>query len=206
MFLRIARKPIRIALFLSFLFAAASHAQGPVFAGAGPVVEASLGYSSTNAEIPSQHRLGLNGLDTSLNADFSRRFGVKLEASYERASDVYGTGRHADILNYFAGPVFYPVRHRSYNLYTQLLLGAARQTGVNITPDGEVLHGFVNKYAWTGGAGFQYSLTPSLSLRAGLDYIHASFFNSSAIIQGQSNYRSVVSVVYTFGEGNESRH
>jgi opacity protein-like surface antigen len=190
------------ALFL-LLFVPAARAQAPIFAGGGPVMEASAGYSYLHVGTPSLAAVGMNGINASMNADFTRRFGVKIDFGYARAFNVYGTTHDSDILTYMAGPIFYPVRHRSYNIYTQLLLGGARQTGINFAEDDIILHGFVNKFAWAAGGGVQYRLTPSFSVRAGVDFLHSSFFNSSSTIQGQNTPRAMVSFVHTFGEGRE---
>jgi opacity protein-like surface antigen len=196
--------PGRCLFFLiPFLFVSLAHAQGPLFAGGGPMLEAGVGYSYFNMGIPSASRVNLNGVDASMNGDFSRRFGVKLDVGYVRGFDILSTGRHADVLNYMAGPVFYPIRTRKVTVYTELLLGGARETGVNLTTSGETVRGFVNKFAWAGGGGVQYRLTTSISLRVGADYMHTSFFNPNIAVQGQNNLRSTVSVVYTFGEGRE---
>lgn len=98
-----------------------------------------------------------------------------------------------------AGPVLYPLRRRNMHLYAELLVGGAREIGVSFDSSGELERGFVNKFAWAGGGGVQYRLTPSLSLRVGADYWRAEFFNSNAAVQGQSNFRSSISMIYTFG-------
>jgi hypothetical protein len=189
--------------FMFLLLVPCSRAQAPVFAGGGPVIEASAGYSYLHVGTPSLDAVGMQGIDTSINADFTRRFGVKLDLGYSRAFNVYGTTHDSDMLTYMAGPLFYPVRHRSYNIYTELLLGGARQTGINLAANDITLHGFVNKFAWAAGGGFQYKWTPSFSVRAGVDFLHSSFFNDTANIQGQNTARGVLSVVYTFGERRE---
>lgn len=89
------------------------------------------------------------------------------------------------------------------NVYVHLLLGGARETGVNFESSGQIITGFVNKFAWAGGAGFQHRLTRSLSMRVGADYLHTSFFNPNISVQGQSNIRPSISLIYTFGEGRE---
>ena len=180
-----------------------SKAQNPVFAGVAPSMQAGIGYSYLNVGIPSEDRLAMNGVDASFTADFHRRLGIRLDLGYNRASNVLGTNRHADLLSYMAGPVFYPVRRRNLSVYTQFLVGGARETGVNFNASGEMLTGWVNRFAWAAGAGVQYRLTPSFSLRLGADYMRTSFFNSNLAIEGQNNVRSAASLVYTFGERRE---
>jgi hypothetical protein len=178
----------------------AARAQGPVIAGAAPVLEAGFGYSYVDAKVPSQGTLGMNGVQGIFNGDLSRHFGVKLDVGYSRVFDAFHSGRTADMLTYMGGPVFYPFRSRNSNVYAHVLLGGARQTGVNYTPSGQVVLGYVNKFAWAGGAGFQRRLTTSWSARIGADYLRTSFFNENVAVTGQSNLRGSVSLIYTFGE------
>lgn len=194
---------MKTLLKLSLLFLACTcvaRGQSPVVAGVAPVLETGVGYSNTQANVPSEGWLGMNGVQATFNGDLSRYFGVKLDLGYSRAFDAFSTGRSADMFTYMAGPVFYPLRRRSFNLYSQVLLGGARETGVNFDSSDQLVKGFVNKFAWAGGGGVQYRLTPSFSLRVGVDYLRTAFFNSNVAVQGQSNIRSSISVIYTFGE------
>jgi opacity protein-like surface antigen len=187
-----------------FLFAAPFvRAQGPAVAGVGPVIEAGVGYQYVDASIPSQNSLGMNGVQLLGNADFSRRFGVALDVGYARNFDAYNSGRTADILTYMAGPIFYPVRKRNWYVYTHVLLGGARETGVNFESDGQVVLGYTNRFAWAAGGGYEYRFSRSFALRLGADYLRTSFFNSNIQLQGQSNIRPSASLIYTFGEGRE---
>jgi len=188
--------PFRKWLFLSIflVLARGSEAQNPV--GAAPSMEAGIGYSYVNVDVPSQNRIAMNGVDASFTADFRRRFGIRFDLGYDRASNVFDTNRHADLLTYMAGPVFYPVRRRRFSVYTHLLAGGAR---VNFTTDGGVATGWVNRFAWAGGVGVQYRLTPAFSVRLGGDYLRTSFFNANLAYESQNNVRTAASIVYTFG-------
>jgi len=195
---------MRAVLALSLLMLAlspAALAQSPLFAGMAPVYEGGVGYSYMGTSIPSSSgsSLGMNGILLSGNADFSRNFGLKLEAGYSRAFDAFNTGHSADMLTYMGGPVFYPLRHRRLAVFAQALFGGARETGVNVDKNGTLLLGFVNRFAWSGGLGFQYRLTPALSVRAQAEYLRTTFFNSNVELQGQNNIRTSLSLVYTFG-------
>jgi opacity protein-like surface antigen len=190
---------------LLFLFVAPfARAQGPAVAGVGPVIEAGVGYQYVDASIPSQtSNLGMNGVQLVGNADFSRRFGVALDLGYARNFDAYNSGRTADILTYMAGPIFYPVRKRNWYVYTHVLLGGARETGVNFESDGQIVLGYTNRFAWAVGGGYEYRFSRSFALRLGADYLRTSFFNSNIQLTGQSNIRPSASLIYTFGEGRE---
>jgi len=193
------RTILKLSLFFS-LCAPLAHAQNPLVAGTAPVLEAGLGYSYTRADIPSQSSLGLNGVLLSGNADFSRYWGVKAEVGYARQGNAFSTGHSADMLTYMGGPVFYPMRRPRYNFYAEVLFGGARETGVNIDTTGALVTGWVNRFAWAGGGGVQFRLFRPFSVRAGADYLRTKFFNSNIVLQGQTNLRASVSLVYTFGE------
>ena len=151
------------------------------------------------ADVPSQGNLAMTGVLVSGSADLNAHFGAKLEVGYSRSFDAFQTGRSADLLTYMGGPVFYPVRRSKFSIHAQVLLGGARETGVNFESDGTLVRGFVNHPAWAGGAGFQFRISPALSLRPEVEYLRTSFFNSNVAIQGQPNLRTSLNLVYTFG-------
>jgi opacity protein-like surface antigen len=187
------------------LFAPGAYAQNPLVAAQGPVLEAGAGYSYIQAGVPSQtNKLAMNGVDLLGTADFSRRFGIHVDLGYARNFDAYSSHHTADMFTYMAGPVFYPVRKRNLNLYTHLLLGGARETGVNFEPNGQIIVGYANRLAWDGGAGAQYRFSQSWAVRVGVDYLHTEFFNSSVQLAGQTNFKPSISLIYTFGEGREN--
>ena len=194
------RKMINLWFALVILgMASQARAQGPVVAGVAPVVDGGIGYTYMNSNVPSEGTLAMKGLLFSGSKDLNAHFGVKLEVGYSRSFDAFQTGRSADILSYMAGPVFYPVRHSKFDIHAQVLLGGARETGVNFATDGTLLRGYVNHFAWAGGAGFQYRISETLALRPEVEYIRTSFFNSNMAFQGQTNLRPSLSVIYTFG-------
>jgi opacity protein-like surface antigen len=196
-------RTIRKVLLLTILLAPVVRAQGPVVAGIAPVLEAGIGYTYVDAGIPSQSKIGMNGIQLVGNADINRHFGVAAEVGYARNFNVLDSGRTADILTYMAGPVFYPIRKRNMNVYTHLLLGAARETGVNFESNGQILLGYTNRFAWAAGGGFQYRISRTFAIRVGADYLRTSFYDSNVQLQGQTNLRPSISLIYTFGEGRE---
>jgi opacity protein-like surface antigen len=179
--------------------ASQAHAQGAVIAGVAPVIDGGVGFSYLQSNMPSQGNLAMKGILLSASGDLNAYFGVKLEVGYSRSPDVFQTGRSADVLTYIGGPVFYPIRRRKFDFHVQALVGGARVTGVNFENDGTLVRGFVNHFAWAGGAGFQYRLTDSLAVRPEVEYFRTSFFNSNVAIQAQTNLRPSVSFIYTFG-------
>ena len=186
-----------------FLLASVSVAQSPRAAGSGPLFEAGLGYTYVSMDFPATSRVGMNGLDANITGDFLRTLGVRADLGYARASNVFNSGHHSDVLSYLAGPVFYPFRRKRLTVCVDLLVGGARVTGVTPNSAGEQFEGFVNKLAWIYGVGFQYSISPSLGIRFDTDYVHTAYFNSSATVQGQENLRTMINVVWYFGKRKE---
>jgi opacity protein-like surface antigen len=172
-------------------------AQEPKIAGSGPVFSASLGYSYFNLGLQPT-RANLQGVDATFTADFRPRFGVTLDLGYDRGSDVNGSTRHADVLSYLIGPVFYLTRSKGLTTYAHVLGGGARITGVIPGPNGFV-RGFINQPAIAFGGGAQYQLSPSFAVRVGGDYVRASYLTSPTAFHPQNDFRAVASIVYFFG-------
>jgi hypothetical protein len=194
------RTMLKLCLVLATLgLASQVHAQGPVIAGIAPVFDGGIGYSYVQSNVPSQGNLAMKGILLSASGDLNAHFGAKLEVGYSRSSDAFQTDRVADSLTYMAGPVFYPVRRSKFDIHAQVLLGGARETGVNFESDGTLLRGFVNHFAWAGGVGFQFRVSPSLALRPEVEYLRTSFFNSNVAVQGHGSLRSTLNLIYTFG-------
>jgi hypothetical protein len=186
-------------LLVTLGLASQARAQGTVIAGVAPVFEGGIGFSYTKSSVPSQGNLAMKGILVSASGDLNSHFGAKLEVGYSRSFDAFQTGRAADILTYMGGPVFYPVRRRKFDFHAQVLVGGARETGVNFESDGTLVRGYVNHLAWEGGAGFQFRMSEALSLRPEVEYLRTSYFNSNVAIQGQTNLRTTLNLIYTFG-------
>lgn len=194
------RTMLKLWILLAMLgLASQVRAQGPVIAGVAPAIEGGIGYSYMNSDVPSQGNMPMKGLLLSASGDLNAHFGAKLEVGYSRSYDAFQTGRTADVLTYMGGPVFYPVRLSKFDIHLQVLVGGARETGVNFENDGTLVRGFVNHPAWAGGAGFQFRVSPALSLRPEVEYLRTSFFNSNVAIEGQHNLRTSLNLIYTFG-------
>jgi len=179
-----------------------ARAQGPLAAGRSAAFDASLGYAYVRMPVPGSGKIGMNGVDATVSADLLPRIGLRADLCYVRSQKVFGTGHHNDALTYMGGPVLYIVRQRGTTLYLHALFGGARLNGVNLSQNGGYLFGYVNKPAWSVGAGAERSLTPSVSLRIGADYVHTTFFDRTAAYQTEGSLRALVSVVYTFGRGH----
>jgi hypothetical protein len=196
--LRAAMKIVCLIAACLFLAPFRAPAQLPPFAGRGPRVQASFGYTYFRLAMTSSNRLNLHGLDAGLTANFLPRLGTQIDVGYARSANVFGSGHHADVLAYLAGPVFYPARHGRLSTYLHGLFGGARVTGVVPVTSGPVLLGYANRPSWALGGGIEYRVSPSLSFQMGADDVHTAFFNSAKAIQGQENLRVAFSLVYFF--------
>jgi opacity protein-like surface antigen len=172
-------------------------AQEPRIAGIAPAVSVSVGYVYLNSEVPSAGRINQNGVASGVTTDFTRRIGIKAEASYTRTYGAFGLDHHNDVLAYLGGPVVYPIRRRRFSIYAQALVGAARITGVIPESNDTFLFAETNRLAWSLGSGVETRLSRSTFLRIGGDYLHSSYFGPNKTIQGQGNIRVIISLVYT---------
>jgi opacity protein-like surface antigen len=180
-------------------------ARAPIFVGKGVTVRASVGYAYASLSLPLSNRVNLSGVDATATADFSPRIGVSVDSSYVRAANIIDTGRHADVLSYLLGPVFYPTRAAKLSTYVHGLFGGARVTGVIPENGNEYELGYVNKFSWAVGGGVEYQFSPSFALQTGGDYQRIYFFNSTTEVGGQSGFRAVCSVEYVFWQHPERR-
>jgi opacity protein-like surface antigen len=190
-------------LFAMLALASQARAQGPLIAGVAPVLDGGIGYSYVQARIPSQGNLAMKGILLSASGDLNAHFGVKVEVGYSRTPDAFQTGRVADTLTYMAGPAFYPIRRSRFDIHVHALVGGARVTGVTFENDGTLVRGYVNHFGWTGGAGFQVRISPAMAIRPEVEYVRTSFFNSNVAFQGQTDLRTTMSLIYTFGRRRE---
>ena len=184
------------------LYPGLARAQSPIAAGAAPNVSVSLGYSSVSLGMTPSSRVALNGLETSAATDFLSRVGAKLDVGYARASNVFASGRDSDVLYYLGGPVVRLSRRKGFAAYAQGLLGGARVTGPVPLTGGGFGSGYANKLSWSAGLGAEFRLSGALAFRVGGDYLHTAYFSPSATLRGQTDFRTIGSIVYYFGRGS----
>jgi opacity protein-like surface antigen len=184
---------------LFLLFAPRAASQAPIAAGMSSEYKASVGYSYTNVPIPSQSSLKMNGIDGGLTVGIKPWIGVELDLGFTFIPDALSTQRSAKLFTYMGGPVVYLHRGRRLLIYAHGLVGAAYESGVNYSTDGDLLHGYVNKLAWAAGGGAEYRLDRSLSLRFGADYLNTTFFTPAISMAGQHDLRAIAGISYRFG-------
>ncbi|MGC1413968.1 MAG: hypothetical protein WA817_01695 [Candidatus Acidiferrum sp.] len=170
----------------------------PVPAARGLRIEASVGYAYLSLDMPSAGRVNLAGVGAAVMADILPRVGVTADFTYARAANVFDTQRHADILSYLTGPVFYPIRTGRLTALVHGLIGGARVTGPVLTSDNTYLSGYTNRFSWAMGGGVRFQVTPSVALQVSSDYLRTGYFNPNAAVRGQNNVRVVCGVVYSF--------
>jgi opacity protein-like surface antigen len=199
-----ATKFIAKLAFCCFLYATSILGQTPKVAGIGPLFDLSLGYSYFNLGLPSSARVSLNGADASYTVDFRSRFGLAADVGYVRCSNVLGTDHHGYVLSYLGGPVFYISRKKGLTTYTRALIGGARVGAAALTTRG-FNTGWANRLAWAIGGGTEFGISRSLALRGEIDYMHTAYFDPSAMLRGQHDFRTTVSLVYFFGSNGRGR-
>ena len=199
----VAKLALFFAPFLcATLFPTGVDAQAPITTGAGPSIEAHAGFEYLQQSVPTSGRIPMYGLNSGATVDVSRRFGVRLDFGYVRASNVLSSGHHSDVLSYLGGPVYYPFTTGHLQTYVQFLAGGARVTGVVPYNQGQFITGYANEFAWAGGGGFEIHVSPDAAVRVGGDYLHTSYFDPNATLHGQGNLRAIVSFVYVLGRNS----
>jgi opacity protein-like surface antigen len=178
-------------------------AQEPKAAAIGlqPELKTGIGLAYLDFDVAPSARKRLLGLTSEMSLDLSPKVGVETEVGYLRASNVFGTGRHSDILTYLAGPIWYPTR-RGFQPYVHGLVGLARVTGpfpVGPLANEELAHGTANKLAWELGTGVEFRLHGPMRVRIGADYLHSAYFGPLLQIRGQSSVRMTATIEYVFG-------
>jgi hypothetical protein len=186
-------------LLFSVIFAHPAGAQAPLASARGPVIQAGIGVAYLDFDESASARTGLLGVVSEVTADLSPKFGAEVEVGYLRASNVFRSGRHSDILSYVAGPVWYPIRQRHFQTYIHGLIGLARVTGPVPLSGGGITHGYVNKGCLEFGAGAKFRLDGPIYLLMGIDYLHSQYVNPSLGFRGQNSLRTTASVEYVLG-------
>jgi opacity protein-like surface antigen len=190
-----------VLLGLVLLASPAANSQTPLPAGRSSALDFALGYTDVQMTVPGSGHVNMTGADATMTAQVVPRIGIAMDLTYARSHEVFGTGHHNDMLSYLAGPVFYVARQRRTTLFTSILVGAARLNGINFSQTGSFFSGYVVKPAWSGGVGLQHAITPTVSLRLGVDYLRTTFFDHTSALKGEGSLRTSATVVYTFGRG-----
>ena len=177
---------------------AQSRLTGAAAGATGPSVEASLGFVYFSLGMPSQH-VGLTGLDGNGLVKFYTHWGVTVDSMYARTGNILGTGHSASVMDFLAGPVFYPAVFKKSEIFVEALGGASRVNSAVPVSGGSYLAGWVTRPSYAIGGGFERFLFGSVAVRVQGDYQRTTYGYAANAIQGQNNVRLTTSIVYRFG-------
>jgi hypothetical protein len=186
-----------------FLFVAPLLAQsrfnGAAAGATGPAFEASLGFVYFSLAMPTQ-RVGLTGMDGSGQVKFSSRWAVTVDSTYARTGNILGTGHSASVMDFLAGPVFYPFVFRNSDIFVEALGGASRvNSAAPVSGSSSYLAGWVTRPSFAIGGGVERALFGQVAARVQGDYQRTTSGYAANAIQGQNNMRLTTSIVYRFG-------
>jgi hypothetical protein len=173
---------------------------GPSPAIAGPAYDLSVGYSYLSMPISSAGRVNLNGLDFSGGVALTPRWGMTLDSTYLRTSDVLSTPHQGYMLSLQSGPVFSLIEHRNTRVFVRGLAGAGVVDGAVPVTDTSFFHGWLLRPVYTAGAGVERPVSENLALRVNGDYVRSTFFDAAGAAQAQNNLRLTVSFVFRLKE------
>lgn len=162
----------------------------------GPSYNLSLGYVYLTMPIAGQQRVTLNGMDFSAGLDFRPHWGVVLDTSYARTSDLLGTKHMGYVLASQIGPVFYPVAHQNTRVFVRALGGIGLVDGAVPISGTRTFHGWEADLAWAGGAGIERAISGPFAARVTGDYLRTSFFDSTGAVHPQNDFRLTVGFVF----------
>lgn len=168
----------------------------PPPAAAGPAYDVSVGYTNLTMAVPPARHVNLNGLDVSGRVDLNSRWGMMVDSTYVRTSNILSTPKSGHILSFLTGPVFYPVEHGNTRMFVDVLAGTGLVGGATPGSDGQYYHGWLLRFAYAGGVGVEHFVSGPFSVRVGGDYLHTAFYDSVGAVRPQNNMRVTVSFVY----------
>jgi hypothetical protein len=185
-----------------FLFVAPLLAQsrfnGAAAGATGPAFEASLGFTYFSLAMPTQ-RVGLMGMDGSGLVKFNSRWAVTVDSTYARTGNILGTGHSASVMDFMAGPVFYPAVFRNSDIFIEGLGGASRVNSAVPVSGSSYLAGWVTRPSFAIGGGVDRALFRPVAIRIQGDYQRTTYGYAANAIQGQNDVRFTTSIVYRFG-------
>jgi hypothetical protein len=140
--------------------------------------------------------VNLYGLDVAGHIDVASRWGVTLDSSYVRASNVFGTGHNSYVLTALAGPVFYPIERRNTRLFVHALLGAGLVDSAVPVSGTQYVGGWIARFSDAVGGGLERFISGPFAVRVSGDYLRTSFVDSDSIAHNQNNFRATVSFLF----------
>jgi len=189
----------KVCFFVIMLVApilAQNRVTAPSPAVTGPAYDLSAGYTYLTMPIPGAGHVHLNGLDASGSIALGPHWGITLDSSYLRTSNVLGTTHPGYILDTQGGPEFYPLNFGNTRIFLRGLAGAALTDGAVPGSTIQYFHGWLVRPTYTVGLGFEHPVSEQLAVRINGDYLRTSFYDSVGVVLPQNNLRLTVSVVF----------
>jgi hypothetical protein len=166
----------------------------PAPAAAGPPYDLSVGYVNLITMSSGQHQ-NQNGLDMTGTVDLNPRFGAMIDTMYVRTSDVLGTQHAGYQWNLLGGPVFYPLERGNTRFLLHGLVGAALVDGAVPINATDYYHGWLMRFAYAAGGGFEHAVSGPFGVRVQADYLHSAFFDATGAVRPQGGVRLTLSLV-----------
>lgn len=173
-------------------------------AAAGPAFDVSAGYSNLTM-VRSAQNVNLGGLDLAGHVDLNSRWGAMLDSMYVRTSDILGTGHAGYQLSFLGGPMFYVVEHGNSRIYVHGLAGGALVDGAVPINKTDYAHGWLVRFSYAAGGGFEHTLSGPFHVRVQGDYLHSTFFDDTGAARPQGNLRLTLSLVIRLKERQYTR-
>jgi len=156
--------------------------------------EAFAGYGYTSLNTVNQSRSGLQGVNLSITRDWGKYFGITADGAYYKYPFASGNPGTPSVDMVLFGPVFHANLYGRVGGFVHVLLGGEHLAGESANPN--------ISFAGGMGGGFEYKMSPRLSLRASGDDIAASFVQDPLHL-GYSTHerwgaRAAFGVVYRF--------
>lgn len=192
----------KVGLFVVVLSvsALAENAAGPAPAVTGPAYDVSFGYANLMMALPAAGHANLSGLEGTGSIFLSSRWGVMIDSSYLRTSQILFTPHPGYVLSSHAGPVFYPAAHGDTRVFIRALAGAGLVDSAVPLSRTEYVHGWLVRPSYVVGAGVEHFVSGQFGIRVGGDYLRTSFFDSNLAVRPQNNLRMTVSFVFHLKE------
>ena len=164
--------------------------------GSGPAFDVNVGATYLAMSAPTGGSANLYGADAGALLDFSRHWGVTVDSSYVRTSDVLDLGHSGYVLSFLVGPVFHPIEGRNTRVSLRALAGAGLVESAVPENSSYNLHGWVARPSYLAGVGVERSFAGPFAVRVDADYLRTDFVNSTDTVQPQNNLRLTLSLVF----------
>jgi opacity protein-like surface antigen len=181
----------------------------PASAQITPKWEVGASFTYLNYYPPNSPRFALYGGNVTVERNFRPWIGLAVDGgAVYRNQGIVNIGvppvatvlGKTEIFDVLAGPRIYPLRHRHKIIpFGQVLFGLGINHRILPANGGfPELTSTSTSFAWAGGGGVDYRLSPHWAVHAfEFDYFHTTFFGGNP---AQGSYRISAGIVYRFGQ------